>query len=64
MAADDDHAVAFDDHKIPTAYNFSTSTTVYDSLGTPRTVTMYFVKDNSRCLATGKVHVQMDGVYG
>lgn len=28
----------------PTMYNFSTSVTVYDSLGTPRTATMYFVK--------------------
>ena len=34
----------------PTMYNFSTSVTTYDSLGTPRTATMYFVKPNQ---ATG-----------
>lgn len=28
----------------PDSYNYSTAVTVYDSLGTPRTLTMYFVK--------------------
>jgi flagellar hook protein FlgE len=49
----------------PDTYNFSTSTTVYDSLGTPRPVTMYFIKDDVASLASGmgewQVHVQMDG---
>jgi len=50
----------------PDTYNFSTSTTVYDSLGTPRPVTMYFIKDQINAPAAGgssvwQVHVQMDG---
>jgi flagellar hook protein FlgE len=35
--------VAFDP-AVATSFNHSTSTTVYDSLGAPRTLTMYFVK--------------------
>lgn len=50
----------------PDTYNFSTSTTVYDSLGTPRGVTMYFIKDGFNAAAAGgssvwQVHVEMDG---
>ncbi|AFL72467.1 flagellar hook protein FlgE [Thiocystis violascens] len=50
----------------PDTYNFSTSTTIYDSLGTPRPVTMYFIKDEVNAAAAGgssvwQVHVQMDG---
>lgn len=60
----------------PDSYNFSTSTTVYDSLGTPRTVTMYFVRtgdpgDNpgdpgipSTDPITWKVFTEMDGRTG
>lgn len=54
----------FDD---PDTYNFSTSTTVYDSLGTPRPVTMYFIRDevnpavNAGAASVWQVYVQMDG---
>lgn len=54
----------------PDTYNFSTSTTVYDSLGTPRAVTMYFVKDevttanDPGATSVWQVHVQMDGLIG
>ncbi|TCT20607.1 flagellar hook protein FlgE [Thiobaca trueperi] len=43
----------------PDSYSFSTSTTVYDSLGTPRAVTMYFVKGEDP--GAWEVHAQMDG---
>ncbi len=45
----------------PDTYNFSTSTTVYDSLGTPRPVSMYFIKDDATGSGAWQVHVQMDG---
>ncbi|MFD2112977.1 flagellar hook protein FlgE [Thiorhodococcus fuscus] len=45
----------------PDTYNFSTSTTMYDSLGTPRPVTMYFIKDDATGPRSWQVHVQMDG---
>lgn len=45
----------------PDTYNFSTATTVYDSLGTPRPVTMYFIKDDATGPGAWQVHVQMDG---
>lgn len=45
----------------PDTYNFSTSTTIYDSLGTPRGLTMYFVRGGETAPSDWKVHVQMDG---
>ncbi|MBK5962735.1 flagellar hook protein FlgE [Thiocystis minor] len=44
----------------PDSYNFSTSTTVYDSLGTPRAVTMYFIKKATPA-GTWDAKVEMDG---
>jgi flagellar hook protein FlgE len=43
----------------PDSYNYSTSMTVYDSLGTPRTATLYFVKGADPLLWTG--YVSLDG---
>ncbi len=41
----DGNVIEFDpENPDPDSYNFTTSTTIYDSLGTPRTMTKYFVK--------------------
>ncbi|CAA0091056.1 Flagellar hook protein FlgE [Zhongshania aliphaticivorans] len=40
-------AVSPFDPSLPTSYNHSTSMTIYDSLGTQHTATMYFVKDSA-----------------
>ena len=39
-------AIAAFDPAVPSTYNYSTSYTVYDSLGAQHTSTMYFLKDN------------------
>lgn len=43
----------------PNSYNYSTSMTVYDSLGTPRIATFYFVKGEEPLAWTG--YVSLDG---
>lgn len=45
--ADVDPAYAAFDYTDPNTFNYSSSTQVYDSLGEPHLVTVYFVKDNA-----------------
>jgi flagellar hook protein FlgE len=45
----------------PLAYNSSTSLTIYDSLGNPHAMSMYFVKDDTTP-NSWDVHVLVDGV--
>ena len=51
----------------PQSYNYATSTTIYDSLGNPHTMTLYYVKDRNRGLLPGRqtqqwtVHAVIDG---
>ncbi|MBI5461107.1 MAG: flagellar hook protein FlgE [Gammaproteobacteria bacterium] len=40
-------AIAGFDPAVPSSYNYSTSYTVYDSLGAQHTASMYFLKDNA-----------------
>jgi len=58
MEADGVTPVTFDSTD-PKTYNYSTSLTLYDSLGTPRTATMYFVKTADPLV--WESHVQLDG---
>lgn len=45
----------------PLTYNSSTSVTVFDSLGNPHVMTMYFVKDPAPAVRQWTVHANMDG---
>ena len=50
----------------PNSYNYATSTTVYDSLGNPHTMTLYYVKDRNngfgrRQTQSWDVHAVIDG---
>jgi flagellar hook protein FlgE len=54
----DGEVIEFDINE-PDSYNYSTSMTVYDSLGTPRTATFYFVKGEEPLAWTS--YVSLDG---
>ncbi len=51
----------------PQSYNYATSTTIYDSLGNPHTMTLYYVKDRDRGFLPGRAtqqwtaHAVIDG---
>lgn len=50
------------DHTDPSTYNYSSSITVYDSLGTPRTMTLYFQKTETEL--EWNVYAELDGWNG
>jgi len=52
------------DPSLPTSYNHATSMTVYDSLGTQHTATMYFVKDAAANSWNQQLYVDNNAVGG
>ncbi|MBQ0797206.1 flagellar hook protein FlgE [Zhongshania sp.] len=52
------------DPSLPTSYNHATSMTVYDSLGTQHTATLYFVKDAAANTWNQQLYVDNNAVGG